>query len=283
MAAYRVLDIETIPDPAAFTANAQRWSLAPGPPLTETMDESGYFHRGRQDGPTTFQAGVVPDEQFPPPQGHRVVAVSWVELGNAENEWYFATGFESECAFGGDAEADEERLLRKFSEAQQGDNATLVSWNGRVFDLPVLNLRSFRKGIAWPWYYFERDLRYRYSEAGHCDMMDVLSDYGACRGLKLGDAAKLIGLPGKTGPVSGATVAAQIAACQTAVDRAKTAQEIAVYCLSDSIQTAILFIRHRFHRGIINAREHNNAIDSFKGFGFVGWDDFDWSRLRIGG
>lgn len=282
MAAYRVLDIETIPDPSAFTPNAPKWSLAPGPSENMVRIASGEVI-GFHGGTPGFPAYVVTGEAFPPPQAHRVVAISWVELSSADNEWYFVTGYRSECAFSGNPDEAEDRLLRMFAEAQSADKATLVSWNGRTFDLPVLNLRSFRRGIQWPWYYHERDIRYRYSENGHCDLMDVMTDYGAARALKLGDAARLIGLPGKTGPISGASVAAEIGACQgkSPEEIATVGRDIARYCLSDSVQTAVLYVRQRYHAGILNAREHDAAIRSFENIHFNGFEDFDWSRLLV--
>ena len=45
----------------------------------------------------------------------------------------------------------------------------------------MLALRSMRHGLSWPWYYRDRDYRYRYSEEGHLDLCDFLSDHGAAR------------------------------------------------------------------------------------------------------
>jgi len=273
LASYRVLDIETVPDPSVWTQNSPTWRLA---------TDASFI----SDERALYPAAVVQDVPFPPAQAHRVVAISWVDLSGDDNKWYFVESYESKCMFDVDGESEAEtELLRLFADAQENDVATLVSWNGRTFDLPVLNLRSFHKGIAWPWYYQDRDVRYRYSETGHCDMMDVLSDYGACRQMKLGDAARLIGLPGKVGPVSGADVAALVESCRGATEKAisETQEKIARYCLSDSVQTAVLFLRHRFHRGMISTPHHDAAIKTFeKNFPDVFDGDFDWSKLLIG-
>ena len=111
-----------------------------------------------------------------------------------------------------------------------------MTWNGRGFDLPVLALRSLRHGLSWPWYYRERDYRYRYSEEGHLDLGDFLADHGAARMTSLDGAARLIGLPGKEGmdgsQVEGLWNTGQIDALRR-------------YCLSDVAQTAFLFLRQR--------------------------------------
>src|SRR6266571_4794463 len=64
--------------------------------------------------------------------------------------------------------------------------------------LPVLALRSLRHGVAMSWYYQGR-VRHRYTEEGHLDLCDMLSDHGAARQVSLDAVARLIGLPGKIG------------------------------------------------------------------------------------
>jgi predicted PolB exonuclease-like 3'-5' exonuclease len=79
----------------------------------------------------------------------------------------------------------------------------LVSFNGRGFDIPLLELCAFRYGIAIPDWFAEdaRNFdqpRYRYNTAAHFDLHEWLTNSGASRftgGLSL--AANLIGKPGK--------------------------------------------------------------------------------------
>jgi len=248
VAGYRIFDIETVPDYSVWTPPAPRWSLTPfaftGPvglyPATECF--------------------LAAEEPFPPPQAHRVVAISYVDLSDLDNEWYQFRGATQICDWSStDPDGAEKAILREFIDAQFKDLAILVSWNGRSFDLPVINMRSFRHGISMGWYYNDRDIRYRYSESGHCDLMDVFSDYGAARNMKLGDVARCIGLPGKTGEVSGNSVAVTVAKG----DKIELQDLISDYCLSDSFQTAFLFIRSRLHKGMIDIKYYNKVIDSF--------------------
>jgi predicted PolB exonuclease-like 3'-5' exonuclease len=79
----------------------------------------------------------------------------------------------------------------------------LVSFNGRGFDMPLLELCAFRYGVAIPDWFAEdaRNFdqpRYRYNTAAHFDLYEWLTNSGASRfagGLSL--AANLIGKPGK--------------------------------------------------------------------------------------
>jgi predicted PolB exonuclease-like 3'-5' exonuclease len=142
---------------------------------------------------------------------------------------------------------DEPGMLRDFADFMVARRPHLVTWNGRGFDLPVLALRSLRQGLSWPWYYGERDYRYRYSEEGHLDLCDMLSDHGAARMTSLDGAARLIGLPGKDG-VDGSQVEGLFNAGQI--------EALKQYCLSDVAQTAFLFLRYRLLIGQLDREKY---------------------------
>jgi len=82
---------------------------------------------------------------------------------------------------------------------------TLVSFNGRTFDIPLMELAAFRFGLGIPdWFnlnsrtYDQR--RNRYNMDAHLDLQEVITNYGATRlngGLNL--MANLLGKPGKMG------------------------------------------------------------------------------------
>jgi 3'-5' exonuclease len=99
---------------------------------------------------------------------------------------------------------------------------TVVGFNSRGFDMPVLMARCLRHGIAAPWYYAQRDVRFRFSASGHFDLMDFLTDHGAARAYGLDLAARLAGSCGKLG-VHGRDVAEMIAAGKL--------EEVRAYCL----------------------------------------------------
>jgi predicted PolB exonuclease-like 3'-5' exonuclease len=138
---------------------------------------------------------------------------------------------------------DEAGMLADFAEFMTKYEPTIVTWNGRGFDLPVLMLRSMRYGVSAPWYYRKPGYRYRYSTDGHIDLCDVFSDYGATRMTSLHGAARLIGLPGKDG-VDGSQV--------EALYRTGQIEALRGYCLSDVAQTAFLFLRYRLLTGLLD-------------------------------
>lgn len=116
----------------------------------------------------------------------------------------------------------------------------LVSFNGRAYDVPVLELAAFRYGLSIPeWFNFYgrnyEQPRNRFNQDAHLDLQDILCNFGASRlsgGLNL--CANLIGSPGKMG-VAGHMV-------QQLYDDGKLA-EINNYCRCDVLDTYFVFLR----------------------------------------
>jgi predicted PolB exonuclease-like 3'-5' exonuclease len=117
---------------------------------------------------------------------------------------------------------------------------TLVTFNGRTFDLPLMELAAFRYGLEVPGWFNINDRsweqnRSRYNTNAHLDLHDVLTNFGASRfngGLNL--AANLLGKPGKM-EVQGHMV-------QDLFDQQKLA-EINDYCRCDVLDTYFVFLR----------------------------------------
>ena len=148
------------------------------------------------------------------------------------------------------AEYSEENLAREFWTRAERFKGCLVSFNGRRFDLPVMELAALRHGIAAPAYFGSDDSpRSRYAPERHLDLYDYLANYGA-GGLRGGMdlLAKLIGLPGKMA-MHGAMVQ----------DYYETGRldEIHRYCRADVVQTYFLFLRVELMRGRISAAEYD--------------------------
>ena len=116
----------------------------------------------------------------------------------------------------------------------------LVTFNGRSFDLPLLELAAFRYGFPGR-DYFARG-RNRFS--GDLDLMDWMTNYGALRGFPggLDLLAKLIGKPGKM-DVTGDQVYEMY--------KAGKYQEINNYCMFDTLDTYFVFLRTRVLTGDI--------------------------------
>lgn len=119
------------------------------------------------------------------------------------------------------------------------DGAALVTFHGKGFDVPVLELRSLKHAVPVPGWFAAR-------RSGviveHHDLKEILSAQGAASAAPLDLYAKLVGLPGKEG-VAGGDVQALYAAGELG--------RIAAYCMTDVVQTFLLFLRHRLVDGAI--------------------------------
>src|ERR1051326_154269 len=206
---FAVIDIETVPD-------VQRWTPPRGPP------------------------GL-----FPPVWAHRIVCIGLLVLDNdyqlvSLDAMTEGAGLGDLFARGnGDADSRERDLLLGFSRritklATTG--ITIVTYNGRTFDIPAIVHRCLAHTVPLPWLWRVRGMLYRYDENGHIDVADLLTNFGASKMHSLDAIAKLVGLPGKVG-VDGKQVADLYARGQLTA--------IANYCCADVVQTAFVLLRLR--------------------------------------
>lgn len=130
------------------------------------------------------------------------------------------------------------RIVENFWKGvQKYSRASIVTFNGRCFDLPLMELAAFRFGCVLPVHY--RQGRNRFN--GHLDLLDWMTNYGACRlagGLNL--LSKILGKPGKM-DVAGDQVYEMY--------RAGRLREVNDYCLADTLDTYFVFLRTRVLTG----------------------------------
>jgi predicted PolB exonuclease-like 3'-5' exonuclease len=150
-------------------------------------------------------------------------------------------------------------IVRKFWEGRESlagpRGARLVTFNGRGFDLPLMELAAFRYGLALPRHFggAKGGVRHRYSEQ-HIDLMELLTNFGACRlagGLNL--LSKLLGKPGKT-EASGGHVYKMY--------REGRLQAINEYCAFDVLDTYFVFLRTRVLVGQLSLDEEQEIVRS---------------------
>lgn len=235
-----VFDIETIPDTDAV-ANLTGFE---GADTESRREELERYHLDITGGKNAF-----PRQPF-----HKVVAISFLEaeIGRGSGgETYHLRELRS----GGEAGFDEKQLLQGFFSYFERLRPRLVSYNGRGFDLPVLKYRAMAHGIQAPWLYDAGDkwnsYQSRYSADWHCDLLEVLSDFGASSRGKLNEICAVLGFPGKFG-VDGADVAPMFDAGRVS--------EIRDYCETDVLNTYLVYLRLMQHRGTISTESYNQAV-----------------------
>lgn len=159
-------------------------------------------------------------------------------------------------------------MVRMFWEGwEHYKRPAFVTFNGRGYDLPVMELAAFRYGLSLPAWFNVKSRTYeqsrnRYNIDRHIDLQDFFSNFSAMRvsgGLNL--LANLIGKPGKSG-VDGSQV-------QQMYDDGQV-EEINDYCRCDVLDTYFVFLRSRVLTGELALEEEQRIIE----------DVHDWLEER---
>lgn len=171
----------------------------------------------------------------------QVVCIAMLNADTSRGQVLFtAEDYEADALEAGPVEfvpcVDEVELLTAFWDVAQHYD-TIVTFNGRGFDVPFLYLRSAQLNVPitrknW--------LGYRYATEPHCDLAEQLTFYGvsgregAARRFNLDFYCKVFGIESpKSHGVTGMDVNDLLAAGQY--------REIAEYCLRDVQATVLLY------------------------------------------
>lgn len=223
-----VFDIETVPD---VTAGRQLYDLAG---LSDKEVADVMFHKRRQESGGEFLRLHL----------HRVIAIS-VALRTRDRFSVWSLG---------EPDSSEKELVERFYTGIEKYTPTIVSWNGKGFDLPVLHYRALVHGVnaARYWETGENDNSFRWNNylsryhARHTDLMDVLAGYEMRAYAPLDEIATILGFPGKMG-MSGAKVWDEYLAGNI--------NGIRDYCETDVLNTYLVYLRFELMRGNLTSSE----------------------------
>ena len=149
------------------------------------------------------------------------------------------------------------RHYRELSTLDGRSSLTLVSFNGRTFDVPLMELAAYRYGIEvgdWmnnraPSYEQPRN---RFNMQSHLDLQEAITNFGATRlngGLNL--LANLVGKPGKMG-IAGHMVQDLYAEGEI--------NSINDYCRCDVLDSYFVFLRVKLLYGEINLEREQALV-----------------------
>ena len=243
-----VFDIETVPD----TTAAKALTDCKSDDVQDLRKALADYHLGVTNG----------NNDFPRQPFHQIVAISVVECdilqtpekGQLGGEQYHLRRIFS------NTHDDEQEMLSGFFAYCAKKQPRFVTFNGRNFDLPVLQFRAMKHGIGAPWLHRSGDKweNYfsRYSELWHCDLLDVLKNHGAMSGgLKLNEIASILNLPGKIG-VDGSMVSQMYDDGQL--------DDIRNYCETDVLNTYLVYLHHQRHTGVLTEEHFKKEIDNIQ-------------------
>lgn len=153
----------------------------------------------------------------------------------------------------GEESYSEDGLVRDFWAGVEKFDGTLISFNGRTFDLPVLELRALRLACSAPRYFRPKGHRHRYGEEGHLDLYDFLTNFGAAPIRGGADLLlRIIGLEGKA-DLHGRMI--------QEFWEAGRLDEIHAYCRRDVLRTYLLFLRVELFRGRIDRETYDRLVE----------------------
>ena len=236
-----VFDIETIPDDSCCE------NLTGEKPndINEAREKLIQYHLEITDGKNSFLR-----QPF-----HKIVAISFL-LCDVVSKNGYETYDLVELRSGGTIDSKEYDLISGFFSFIEKHKPRLISFNGRTFDIPVLKYRAMMHLIQSRYFYLSGDkwnnYNQRYSSDWHCDLLEVLSDYGASARVKMHEVCAILGIPGKFG-LDGSKVLSMH-------DEGKVKQ-IRDYCETDVINTYIIYLRFMHHTGRISMKSYDYAIE----------------------
>jgi predicted PolB exonuclease-like 3'-5' exonuclease len=227
--AFLVVDTESVPDGDLLAkVKYPNESISPQHAITRAQEEARQSSYSGSD--------------FVPVSFHIPVAVCVVRVAN---------DFSLQAVTCLDApQFRSKEMVRKFwLGVEMYTKAKLVTFNGRGFDMPMLELAAFRHAISLKDYCQKNRNRFG---GNHLDLLDWLTNYGACRlvgGLNL--LAKILGKPGKM----------EVAGDQVyRLYREEKFQEINDYCMCDTLDTYFVFLRTRVLTGDIAPEQEHELV-----------------------
>lgn len=235
---YLVFDVESVAD-GKLIADVQfpDQSLSPQDAIARFQEELRATQNGRDFIPHTFQ---LPTAVVIAKVDGDLNLVDLVSLDDPEFRPHVMT----------------EHFWRGWEMYQR---PTWVTFNGRSFDLPLMELAAFRYGLNLQDWFHSKGASYthprnRYNSSSHFDLHEWLTNFGATwfrGGLDL--AATILGKPGKM-CVKGYQV-------QEMWDAGKK-QEISDYCRCDVLDTYFVFLRSCVLTGKITLQREQELVEN---------------------
>lgn len=148
-------------------------------------------------------------------------------------------------------------IVEHFWEIYNTDNPILVDFNGKGYDIRLMELWAFQLGISINSAHFAKfGARTRFAEEKHLDLQEFLTNFRAVSfkgGLNL--FSKMLGKPGKM-DMKGDQVQEN--------HEAGNHFQIHDYCLGDALDTYFVFLRTRVMRGELSLNKEKELVAKAK-------------------
>ena len=226
-----VFDIETIPDTEVL------YNLT-GSTTTDEKEKRKELEE--------YSSEISGGNPFPRQLFHKVVSISILiaDIKKVNGYEYYEI---NKIGTISNIDNTEKEMTEKFFNYLCKYTPRIVDYNGRTFDLPVMKYRAMKYGISIENMFKSGDkwnsYSQRYSTDWHCDLLDVLSDFGASARCKMNEVCSILGIPGKIG-IDGSKVADMF-------DEGEL-KEIDNYCETDVLNTYLVYLNYGLLSGLVN-------------------------------
>ena len=159
----------------------------------------------------------------------------------------------------------EKSRIKKFFNIIEKYTPTIISWNGKGFDIPVLNYRAIIHGLSAPSFWDQgegnRENKFnnylnRYHRK-HLDLMDLLSNFSSRSFASLDHIARLSGFPGKLGEEGGKVWNQFLEGKEI---------EVKAYCETDVVNTYLVYLKYLKLTGSVSKEEYEDSILEIKSY-----------------
>jgi predicted PolB exonuclease-like 3'-5' exonuclease len=256
------LDIETFPDLDAGRALLD--GMTAETPDAEVREALAEYHRSIG---SSLPAG---QDVFFKPVFHRVAAIGALDIMRRSKEAAWTVRGISSSSLAKRSEAESLAKLDQLLRAEP--RASIIGWNTRGFDLPVLRYRAMALQVPMPTLLFQypeevpkwkwnedkvkpRDYWRRYGD-DHLDLMESLSGFGASSRAKLREVAAALGVPAKIGELDGSGV-------ETAIQKGRMA-EVEEYAQRDCVTLYCIWLRRELASGTLSKEMYWASLASLR-------------------
>lgn len=244
-----VFDIETVPD-HEIVYDLLDIERSENLTMLDVRKKLSEYHLLITDGRNDF-----PRQLF-----HKIVCISFLEARidhEDGRESYNIVKFDSASI----KNSTEEDLVKWFWDYVRKINPRFISFNGRMFDMPVLKYRALKYQIPCDWFFKSGDkwenYNQKYSLNWHMDLLDAFSDFGISAKIKMKEIASLLGIPCKLDG-NGSSV--------TEMFDNGDIESIRDYCETDVLATYLLYLKYCNLSGILKKNsllDHEKELEDF--------------------
>lgn len=198
---------------------------------------------------------------FPRQMFWKIACLSYVEADVIRSDEGYLEYDVKNIKSAGNISANEEEIIKGFSDYCERKKPRLVTFNGKTFDIPVLKYRMMKYDMQMSWFYKKTGDDPKWAKDTYSDKwgdkynLDLIDFFKApSGGVKMLEACAVFEIPVKV-DVSGGGVS------ELYIDG--KIEEIRNYCEHDAMATYLLFLISSYHKGELSDDGYVSSMQNF--------------------